>query len=163
MSTCWRKSACSRFHKYAVLPLTETEHNQQRNNKKMSLRIRRIPLYDSNTVDRSMYPPKLRRDSRYFASCTNLEKVEIDLNQKVFDAITQKGRSPAIAKKSKTSKFMKFSKIFLKKFEKESKSTPKRRKRPSEFTSKTPIVRTREQVINSGLIIWEEESGPVFA
>ncbi|CBY32618.1 unnamed protein product [Oikopleura dioica] len=118
----------------------------------MSLRIRRIPLYDSNTVDRSMYPPKLRRDSRYFASCTNLEKVEIDLNQKVFDAITQKGRSPAIAKKSKTSKFMNFSKIFLKKFEKESK-----------FTSKTPIVRTREQVINSGLIIWEEESGPVFA
>ena len=130
----------------------------------MSLRIRRIPLYDSNTVDRSMYPPKLRRDSRFFASCTNLEKVEIDLNQKVFDAITQKSRSPAIAKKSKTSKFMKLSKIFKKKFEKDSKSTPKRRKnRPSEFTSKTPIVRTREQVINSGLIIWEEESGPAFA
>ena len=132
---------------------------------KMSLRIRRVPLYDSNTVDRSMYPPKLRRDSRYFASCTNLEKVEIDLNQKVFDAITQKSRSPAMAKK-KTSKFMKFSKIFLRKFEKESKSTPKRRrnqKSTSEFTSKTPIVRTREQVINSGLIIWEEESGPAFA
>lgn len=129
----------------------------------MSLRLRRTPRYDSNTVDRSMYPPKLRRDSRYFASCTNLNKVETDLNQIVFDAITQKTRSPAIVKKSKTSKFMKFSKIFLRKFEKESKSTPKRAKRSNEFISKTPIVRNREQVINSGLIIWEEESGPAFA
>ena len=131
----------------------------------MSLRIRRAPRYDSVTVDRSMYPPKLRRDSRYFSSCTNLNKVEIDLNQKVFDAITQKARSPSMTKKSKTSRFLKFSKILLRKFEKDSKSTPKRvHKRSSEnFTTKTPIVRTREQIINSGLIIWEEESEPAFA